>query len=306
MEYSSKILLDSDSSVGARIVTFLITYPRMVHAELMTHRVFSRNSASSRAIPIQKMISQVWNSPVYPVWWGKNMAGMQSKEELKGFRLFLTRKLWKLLSKFACISAWLLFKVGMHKQIANRVLEPFSWITVIVTATEWDNFFALRCHPDAQPEIKAIAEMMYSDYTCNKSLRPGGGLQYFDIDTRQQTNKKYYQVLKVGEWHLPLLPDKEELIKEGYRLQDLIKISIGRVARVSYLTHDGKRDPKKDLELYSKLVSSGHMSPTEHVAQASNSKTKRSGNFVGFNMYRKTILNEDNYAKVIQNGNQTP
>ena len=153
---TAKMIEDSISEDGVRISTLQLRYHRYVHAEFMTHRVFSRSASSSRAIPIKKIIHQVWNEPAMPVHWGANISGMQAKNELSGWRLLLARNVWLTASKFACIFAYMLYYVGLHKQIGNRILEPWQFINVIVTSTEWDNFFELRIHPDAQPEIKEL------------------------------------------------------------------------------------------------------------------------------------------------------
>jgi hypothetical protein len=241
----------------------------------MTHRVFSRNAASSRAIPVSKMIKQVWHTPVVPVWFGAHQSGMQAAEELMGFKLISAKFLWTLGGKIACALAWLMMKAGMHKQLVNRVLEPWSWITVIVTATEWSNFFALRTHEDAQPEIRHIALLAKNQ---------------FDVSIPTLVTLK--------GWHLPLVDDYERLLVEGYNIDEIVKICVGRCARISYLTHDGARDPRKDIELCEKLRCSGHMSPFEHAAHPLRGLYP-SGNFVGWQASRKSIPNEDDFSKVV-------
>jgi hypothetical protein len=165
--------------------------------------------------------------------------------------------------------AWLLWKLGLHKQIANRILEPWMWITVIISATEWSNFFALRDHPDAQPEIALLAAMMRSAYAASEPRR-----------------------LRAGEWHLPLVDDPE-----AQRIRSLCldprAVSAGRIARVSHLTHDGRRDFYEDVKLHDRLRGAlpPHMSPFEHVAMALDT-IEQSGNFYGFRQYRKEIPNE--------------
>ena len=154
-----------------------------------------------------------------------------------------------------------LVKVNVHKQIANRLLEPWMWHTVIVTATEWDNFFKLRCDVNAQFEIYKIACMMRDEYYNSKPV------------------ERYY-----GYWHTPYILEDEMFLPD----KDRCKISVARCARVSYLTHDGVRDTDKDLELYSRLLTSGHLSPFEHVAMAMASSGP-SGNFYGWSQYRKNI-----------------
>ena len=160
MTIEAKVVLDSISEEGVRLTTMELTYPRFIHAEFMTHRVFSRNASSSRAIPVEKMIERVKKEPAEPVHWGKNQPGMQANEELQWDALVQTRKAWLEARDAAVKFAARMHELGAHKQIVNRVLEPFSHITVLVTATEWDNFFALRCHPDADPTMRTLAEAM--------------------------------------------------------------------------------------------------------------------------------------------------
>lgn len=276
--YSAKILADSIGPNGSRLTTMEITYPRFVHSEFMTHRVFSRNAASSRAIPISKMIERVMNDPVLPVWWGKNQSGMQANEELTGENLEQVKKYWYEARDDAVDIVRCLSNEGLHKQIANRLLEPFMWITVIVSATEWKNFFELRCHPDAQPEIQKIAYMIKELYDNNKPIKLG-----------------------VGEWHLPLVDgnDGGELYDSGFTINDVVRISVGRCARVSYLTHDGKRDPQADIELHDRLMKSGHWSPFEHVAQATKYQ-QWDGNFFGWMQYRKRFIEENKGVRVAE------
>lgn len=142
------IVADSVSAVnGQRLITYELEYPRFIHAELMTHRLFSRNAASSRAIPISKMMEMVEETPAMPVEWGMNQAGMQAKEVHSNPEV--CESVWKLAAQQAVYSAQALQNLGLHKQIVNRVLEPFQIMKTIVTATEFDNFFWLRCHKDA-------------------------------------------------------------------------------------------------------------------------------------------------------------
>ena len=157
MAYEAKIVLDSVGPNGARLTTFELEYPRIVHAELMTHRVFSRNSASSRAIPTEKLLARIENDPAIPVWWGKNQAGMQAREELEGEDLIRAKDRWRSAVLSGVWHARRLGETGLHKQIANRAAELGMFITVVVTATEFDNFFALRDHAAAQPELADVA-----------------------------------------------------------------------------------------------------------------------------------------------------
>src|ERR1019366_6662026 len=166
MAFSARVLLDSRSPSGARLTTMEVRYPRFIHSEMMTHRVFSRNAASSRAIPIKKMISAVREEPALPVYWGRNQTGMSAREEIQPAVEALARAEWQAALEDALRHAERLAAqdIDLHKQLVNRLLEPFAWITVIITATEWANFFTQRAHPDAQPEIRHVAEMMLAAY----------------------------------------------------------------------------------------------------------------------------------------------
>lgn len=267
MSYSARVILDSIAPCGKRLVTVEATYPRMVHAELLTHKRLSRNSSSSRAIPIAKMIEQVRSDPAMLVHWGRNQKGMQAETELSGEALTQAKEAWLAGRDHAVTIAQQLADLGAHKQIANRVLEPWMWITVLISATEWDNFFLQRCHKDAQPEIRRAADFIY------------------DAMARSRP-----RLLKAGEWHTPLILD-DEIATLSPTL--LCKISAGRCARISYLTHDGRRDIQADLALADRLTaaSPGHWSPLEHVAEALASP-EPSGNFIGWKQYRKCFAGE--------------
>jgi len=304
MAFDAKVLADSRSPAGYRLTTLEATFPRFVLAEFNTHRVFSRNSASSRAIPIAKQLRRVLEEPYVPIEFGSNQPGMQAGPPLSGERLETAEAEWlrarddavrRVLGLIAAPEAFgpdedlleILARVeeaireksqpgewlNVHKQVANRLLEPFMWHTVIVTATEWDNFWNLRCHPGAQPEIRLIAERM-----------------------RAATEASEPAELDWDEWHLPLVrPEDREQVAS---IDDLVKISAGRCARVSYLTHAGKRDLDADVQLHDRLLESGHMSPLEHPArplsEAELAEGEWSGNFRGWLSYRKGISGEAN------------
>ena len=224
MAYAAKIITDSVSEAGDRLTTMEVTFPRMVLAEFNTHRVFSRNSASSRAIPVEKQLQRILDDPFIPVWWGRRQSGMQADHELEGQDLEQARAEWLAARDSAVNHVQRLLELGLHKQITNRLLEPFMWHTVIVTATEWGNFFALRANPMAQPEIRVVAEMMRDVYGESEPV-----------------------LVRDGEWHLPLI-QPEERDGEFEFSEDARKISAARCARVSYLTHDGSRDLDADLK----------------------------------------------------------
>jgi thymidylate synthase ThyX len=237
--YSARVLLDSVAPNGVRLTTLEVTFPRFVLAEFNTHRSLSRNSASSRAVPTSKLIERVENDPVVPLEWGRNKAGMSASEMLSTQEADAALQEWLRARDDAASHARRLLELKVHKQELNRLLEPFLWHTVIVSATEWRNFFELRCAPNAQPEIRQAAILMRGAI---EESRPGA--------------------VAYGDWHTPLLQDDERELDVETRKY----ISAARCARVSYLTHDGKREIEKDLELYERLRHDRHLSPFEHVA----------------------------------------
>lgn len=239
---SAKVVADSVSPTGSRLTTVEIECHRFIWAEVMTHRAFSRNSASSRAIPTSKLIQQVRETPAYPIEYGANQPGMQAGIPFNDSQTRTANIVWRKASEDAADRAEAMLAMGVHKQIVNRVLEPFMWHKAIITSTEagWDNFFAQRISPLAQPEINVLA---------------------FNISIAMDESKPVE--LGYGDWHLPYVDTPAYSDSEGDR-----KISAARCARVSYNTHDGERDVNKDLDLYQKLITADppHWSPLEHVA----------------------------------------
>lgn len=278
----AKIVADSIAPSGVRLTTFVLTYPRFIHAEFMTHRVFSRNASSSRAIPVSKQIQMVEDNPAIPLAFTRNKPGMQGGDPLEGEEHSKAVQSWLLARDHALRSANELAALGIHKQYANRVLEPFAHITVVCTATDYDNFFALRMHPAAQPEINELASKMYALYIANTP-----------------------DVLSENEWHLPFVTpeDAKESIEQYFATNPdakwddfALKMSVARCARVSYLNHEGKKPTlEEDLKLYDRLVGSApiHASPAEHQAMAMYDPSEYSGNFRGWLQYRKTLQNEN-------------
>lgn len=267
MTISAKIIADSISEEGNRLTTMQLVYPRFIHAEFMTHRMFSRNASSSRAIPVAKMIEAVRTDPAMPIHWGANQPGMQARAELDNFGKASAKHAWGQAALAAAFIADGMNRLGLHKQVVNRILEPFQHIHVVVTATEWQNFFDLRCHPDAQPEMQVLARAM--------SHCHGMGIP---------------MALAPGEWHLPYVSTKERL---NHTTADCIKMSAARCARVSYLTHDGKTpDVLSDIKLYNQLTTAvpPHMSPVEHQAMAVPS-SKFFANFRGWKQHRWDLEN---------------
>ena len=257
MSYEAKVLCDSITypwpkrpKDGVRLTTLQVTMPRIVLAEFNTHRVLSRNSASSRAIPVEKRIAMWEMTPFFPEAFLANQRGMQAGEPLDYMLQQKAKSTWLSACRSMIVHAQDLARLGVHKQWANRLLEPFAWHTVICSSTEWENFYNLRRHKDAQPEIHHSADLMF-----------------------EAQDKSIPLVLGPGDWHMPFLTDQdinESCGNPECKVDDawLVKLSVARCARVSYLTHDtNKRDTAADVALHDRLQASGHMSPFEHCAQ---------------------------------------
>lgn len=240
-EVSAKILADSIAPSGDRLTTMEVTGHRFILAEFNTHRAFSRNSASSRAIPYAKMRAKVLEQLAYPVSWPAEQRGMQGGEELGEHKTQASQALWTSAAKAAVDYADQLHGIGLHKSLCNRLLEPFLPHTIIVSATDWKGFWDQRCHSDAQPEIRALADAMRVAYEDSEPIS-----------------------LVPGDWHLPLIQNDEW----DQDTDILKKVSVARCARVSYLTHDGKRSILEDVRLHNMLAEHkpAHASPFEHVA----------------------------------------
>ena len=274
MTIDAKIIRDSvNVATGDRLTTLEVTMPRIVLAEFNTHRLLSRNSASSRAIPVDKTILAIQHDPFLPIFWGLNQAGMQAQAELSAEKLDLARREWLAARDAAIASAKALLAIGLHKQIANRILEPWMYTTVIVSATEWVNFFKLRCHPAAQPEMRRTAEAMRDAMAASSP-----------------------QKLQPGDWHIPMAGQADDAIMSH---ETKLKVATAHLARVSYLTHDGVRDIDKDVELHDRLAASGHWSPFEHCARAADMLGQvKPSNFRGWIQYRKFFPGEDGISRV--------
>lgn len=270
---TAKIIADSVNEQGQRLTTMEVVMHRFVLAEFNTHRAFSRNSASSRAIPFAKMVQRVKETPAYPIHWGAEQKGMQSGDTVEDVEMCFTG--WQAARDKAVRCAEILHEYGLHKSLINRLIEPFMWHTAIVSSTEWNNFFHQRCSPLAQPEIRVLAVQMQKALYASEP-----------------------KSLAHGQWHLPYIeprdimqvesnhPNSTQLFQTGL----LKKISVARCARVSYLNHDGKRDLSLDIQLADKLIGSGHWSPFEHVATPSQDTHLRS-NFEGWKQYRSEFRN---------------
>lgn len=293
MTIEAKIICDSIGPNGVRLTTFILKYPRFIHSEFMTHRAFSRNASSSRAIPIERQIKLIREDPAIPLEFRKNQKGMQAGQALDPVEQDKAKTFWLGSMYEAIRQANELIDLGVHKQYVNRLLEPFAHITVVVTATEYANFFALRHHYMAQPEIAELAKQMWELYKTNTP-----------------------KTLLNSEWHLPFIIDRDisyEIVRQfgtssnmhDYSTKNpdfdwlpLIKMSVARCARVSYLNHEGKNSTQEeDFKLYDRLLGSQpiHASPAEHQAAALPEFMgySWSGNLKGWRQYRKILPNEN-------------
>lgn len=280
---SAKIIADSVNPCGDRLTTMVIQFHRFILPEVNTHRMLSKNTSSSRAIPVNKLLEQVEEIEAYPLFWGANCKGMSAKQELSEQNQRKAKMIWRHARLMAITQVKALMAIGesgVHKQTVNRLLEPFLTTTMIISGTNqpssWQNLFNQRCHPDAQPEIQALANAMKAAYEASEPHE-----------------------LIAGEWHLPFAISYE---KEHYQndLSFLIKAVVGRCARVSYLNHLGHSDLHSDINLHDRLLSSTppHLSPFEHVAQALG-KSEARANFTGFESYRFQLERERQIAREI-------
>ncbi len=316
MTITAKIILDSISPLGVRLTTFQLRYPRFIHAEELTHRVLdsqpellfyeaipdglmydqdlSRNASSSRAIPVKRLIEDLRRDPAMPIYWGSNKPGMQAGEELTGLDLEDSKRHWLDAMEMMIRKAEIMMELGNHKQIVNRLLEPWAHINVVVTAVQWGNFFALRSHLDAQPEIKLLSDQMQSAMHCSVP-----------------------SLIENGQWHLPYVlgsdwealrafAKKNRITRDEPQYEELAKlalmVSVARCARVSYKTHDGRETSvEEDMELAHKLVIATplHASPAEHQATPDEKDAHGNwthpelhGNLFGWSQHRKQLPNE--------------
>lgn len=258
---SAKIIADSISHEGARLITWEIEVHRFVWSEFMTHRTFSRNAASSRAIPVAKQIEMVRSNPATPISWGMNQPGMQAAAEADVNTRNSGEAVWVSAANMATNCAKILSSLGFHKQICNRLLEPFIMMKAVVSSTMpgMDNFYALRLHEAADPHMHELARVMKETQDASVPILRGP-----------------------GDWHLPYAEDILDI-------QTAIKISVSCCAQVSYRNLD--QTPEKALAIYERLAGGvpAHASPFEHQASAAYDGNIVSGNFVGWLQNRKIL-----------------
>lgn len=235
---------------GERVCTFEVEVPRLIWSEVMTHRLFSRNAASSRAIPVSRMIEMVREKPAMPVRFGANQAGMQDSGEICGVDkygndlLTISKARWIEASKMAASFAQEFADNGLHKQVCNRLIEPFQYIKAVITFTGFGaNFFGLRDHEDADPTICEMAQAMQEA-----------------MDTAVPT------YMLPGDWHLPYYKDGTFIKGMDRDLEQAKRISASCCAQVSFRKLDDSSE--KADKVFERLVESKpvHASPTEHQA----------------------------------------
>lgn len=312
----AEVVADSISEEGKRMLTFKVRYPWFIHGEIMTHRVLSRNASSNRAIPLKKMLEEARSDELRaePVYWGAEQKGMEPGGELSRERTEpfpfggldfspyeRTRQEWRIAAFSAAHAAENMGKFGAHKSLCNRLLMPFTHANVIISGTEWNNFFGLRLDKAADPTMRALTIAMWEAKESSSPI-----------------------TMRPGHWHLPFITVRDENIQNWYSNQllggstisskqfddILIKVSVARCARVSYESFEtGKRSTvEEDLKLYERLVGSQpvHASPAEHQATPDERSYKtdgedtpywqnehQHGNLIGWRQYRKMIPGED-------------
>jgi thymidylate synthase ThyX len=295
--FNVTVRADSIGPNGVRLTTLECTYPDIIHTHVLTHRVFSRNTSSSRAIPTRKLLGRLKNH-VLPLVWRRNQRGMSGGEAFDHMQAGRLDFIVDQLVEVTRLSVGELREHKVAKETINRYIEHFLTRTVVITSTEWQNFINLRTASNAQPEVQLLATLVRQT-----------------LDTSTPTT------LHPLQWHMPFIDAEAAQLPEADRL----KVSVGRCARVSYLTHDGERDPMKDIALADRLLADGHMSPFEHVAQCLPPDTFGmrldgftvdallawkvgfteaelltsklwSGNLRGWRQYRKTIHGESTFT----------
>ena len=295
--YAAKVIADSVSPEGVRLTTIEIEYPHAIHKDIMTHRVFSRNFQSFRAYPPEKVIEKIEADPFIPEVFESRVVGMGQGDAIYDQERALLR--WMDHVNNSIATARSLMELDLAKAQVNFVLQDLTWIKGIITSTDWDNFWALRLainpetdKPFARPEVYKIARLMKDAYDASNP-----------------------ESLDHGEWHLPYIGYHDQMMHSWASGEidwaTLKKVSVGRCARISYLTHDGKRDWEKDIDLHDSLKTNGHMSPFEHQARPICGTPSRgghhkwhhewfqSGNLWGWHQYRKEIPGEANYAEIL-------
>lgn len=266
MAIKAEVICDSVSEVGKRLTTFSLVMPRCILPEFTRHRAFSLSVGSSRAILVSRIVEQVKEDPFVPLEWGINQPGMVATKLAGAREVELGEQCWLQARDRAVESAEELVGLGFHKQIVNRLLEPWMWVRVICSATEWSNFYHLRCAADAEPHLQRLACAMRD------------AMEASEPEPRLR-----------GSLHLPYIVEEDWLNAVAVGVPSdgwaMAAVSAGRCAAVSYHRED-RQDLRKDWERGRGLRTSGHWSPLEHQAAPANNPDVGSGNFEGWFQHR--------------------
>lgn len=272
-----RVIADSVAPTGERATTFEMILWRPMLPENNTYKMTSRNAASSRAIPLRRktgspgVLDLIEQHPAGPLKWGAEKPGMQSGDELVNGSLSAAKVEWDLAREDAIRHAERMSSIGVHKSIINRLLEPFMWVRLVQTSTDWANMIAQRSNyktDEAQAEIAVMADSVADllDYHTPNPLSP-------------------------GVWHLPYLLPEE---RDELTLDEARAVSAARCARTSYLTFERKICTDDDVRLFEKLRAAepGHFSPMEHQATPLGRLDRPLGNLVGYRQFRHVIEDE--------------
>lgn len=312
---TAKVVCDSVSPSGSRLTTMELRYPRIIHAEFMTHRAFSRNAESSRARPFDAMVDAVLADPFVPLVWGSEKSGMQAGPPLTGKDRDTATLIWlDALNRVVAQARELRsLEQRVHKSLVNRLLEPWAYITVVCTATEWSNFFRLRLHGDAEPHFQALAGAMKAALDSSVPTVRDGHFPYFDgtgfsVDLGRFPSGMINLVSFAAECTtIDGVTDQSvvDFVDRCVQIDGplgrgwdnlMAMVSVARCSRVSYLKQGRVPTLVEDLAQYDRLVTGsgfGHWSPHEHVGFAGD-KGAVSGNFVGWTQYRKLFVGREN------------
>lgn len=287
--FRADIIADSiNTASGQRCTTFVLTFPRIILAEVNTHRALSRNSASSRAIPFKTMVERCKCHPFVPLKFQRDHKGMQGSDYFEGKEHHDRRRDWLSARNKAVGAAEALHATGVTKQLCNRLLEQFMWHTAIVTATDWENFFALRAHGAAEIHFQRLANMMLDAMNRRRPQNVEPGCWHIPFGDKMDVGRIEKAIEKFNGDNG--IPDSDVITGVD---QAKLMIATARCARVSYNNFDGKDDYLADFKLFTRLASQGHMSPFEHVAQAHELPNFRGGNFRGWRQLRKMMPDEN-------------
>lgn len=289
---STKIVADSKNRQGDRLTTMLITFPRIILAELNTHRMLSKNSASSRAIPFEKMVNAVRSIGFTPIAWQKDHKGMQGTEYFTDPEMLATLDIdWNMAKIDAIERATLLHNSGVTKQYCNRMLEAYMMHTVLISGTEWENFFSLRCpqyqYQSSGPLYRSWNDLVNSIFKSGANRDVIDALENMSLIDRLKNNTGQAEIhmmalaesmwdaynasnpkeLNSGEWHIPF----EDQIADDIPIKDRIKLATAMAARTSYTIIGDEKiiSNEKLINIHDKMAKQDpfHASPFEHCAK---------------------------------------